>query len=145
MSIEQGFVMLAQLPTDSVKLSSSVTIAQYREFERNRDRTAIADMIKQRFTERYITPLRGDARRKNGFSLMAISCLMIETLQSFYEGLADTQGKSREAFERFFKENIEFTIFSPEAVSFYKGVRCGILHQGETTLGWRIQRKGPIL
>ena len=28
---------------------------------------------------------------------------------------------------------------------FYSGVRCGILHQAETTNGWRIRRDGSLL
>jgi hypothetical protein len=27
---------------------------------------------------------------------------------------------------------------------FYRSVRCGILHQGETTGGWHVSRTGPI-
>jgi hypothetical protein len=131
---------------DDTRLSSEITIAQYREFERNQDRTAIAAMISQRFIERYITPLRVDPRRKHGFSLMAISCLMIEALQSFYEGWEDTSkhGQGQNAFEKFFTSNPEFALFAPHAKTFYKGVRCGILHQAETTGGWRIRRKDAL-
>ena len=136
--------MTQQTSTEDTELAKKITIAMYREYERNQDRAAIAKMIKQRFTERYITPLRGDPNRKNGFSLMAISCLMIEALQSFYEGWEDSRGKSQQAFEEFFKANPEFAIFMPQALSFYRGVRCGILHQAETTQGWRIRRKGPL-
>lgn len=39
----------------------------------------------------------------------------------------------------------KFTIrFLLIADDFYEGVRCGILHQAETTKGWRIWRKGPL-
>ncbi|MBO9314469.1 MAG: hypothetical protein J7456_01630 [Chloroflexus sp.] len=71
---------------------------------------------------------------------------MIETLESFRHGWGDTRGKSKKAFDEFFKwckENkLELGVFDPK--DFYKGVRCGILHQGETTNGWRIRRKGPL-
>lgn len=129
---------------DDTKLSSNVTIAQYREFECDQNREAIAAIILQRFTERYIIPLRCDPRRKHGFSLMAISCLMIEALQSFYEGWEDSEGPGRKVFEKFFKANPKFALFEPYAYSFYKGVRCGILHQAETTRGWHILRRGVL-
>ena len=93
--------MTQQTSTEDTELAKKITIAMYREYERTQDRAAIAKMIKQRFTERYITPLRGDPNRKNGFSLMAISCLMIEALQSFYEGWEEFRGKSQQAFEDF--------------------------------------------
>jgi len=136
--------MTQQTSTEDTELAKEITIAMYREYERNQDRAAIAEMIKQRFTERYITPLQVDLNRKHGFSLMAISCLMIEALHSFHEGWPDSEGKSKRAFREFFANNPEFAVFEPYAVAFWKNVRCGILHQAETTQGWRIHRKGPL-
>jgi len=81
---------------------------------------------------------------------MAISCLMIEALESFWRGWPDTstRGTSRDAFCSFFhrclKQNSELGVFFKHADNFYKGVRCGILHQAETTNGWRIRRTGSI-
>ena len=79
---------------------------------------------------------------------MAICCLMIEALESFWRGWSDTRGRSGEAFRSFFRrcleQNLELGVFSQQADDFYEGVRCGILHQAETTRGWRIRRKGPL-
>jgi gamma-glutamylcyclotransferase (GGCT)/AIG2-like uncharacterized protein YtfP len=132
-------------------LSSSVTIAKYRQFEANKEQERIADFVLERFTERYITSLRGDHSRKHGFCIMAISCLMIESLESFWRGWPDTstRGRSRDAFCSFFqrclKQNSELGAFFEHADNFYHGVRCGILHQGETANAWRIRRTGSIL
>lgn len=127
-------------------LSSSVTIAQYREFEARADREGIADFIHERFSERYIEPLR--AGKKHGFCTMAISCLMIEALQSFWNGWPDTRCRSQKAFRAFFRQcrgqDSTLGIFYKQSDDFYSGVRCGILHQAETTSGWRILRKGPL-
>lgn len=131
-------------------LSSSVTVAKYRKFEAAKDRKKISDFILERFTERYITPLQCNASRKHGFCTMAISCLMIEALESFRQGWPDTieRGKGQKAFRFFFQrcseQNSELVIFFEHACNFYKGVRCGILHQAETTNGWRIRRSGSI-
>lgn len=135
---------------EDVLLSSSVTIAKYRQLEAKKDRAAIADFLKKRFTERYIRPLRGDPDMKHGFCTIAISCLMIEALESFWQGWPDTKNKSREAFRSFFQrcleQGLELGNFAGDELSddFYYGVRCGILHQAETTRGWRILRKGPL-
>lgn len=53
----------------------------------------------------------------------------------------------RKAFKDFFKrcleQQSELGVFA-SCEDFHKGVRCGILHQAETTRGWRINRKGPL-
>ncbi len=129
-------------------LSSSVTIADYLRLEEAKDRVRISSFILERFTERYITPLRVDPHKKHGFCTMAICCLLIEALESFWQGWPDTEGRSKNAFCSFFKrcseQNSELGELSQQADDFYVGVRCGILHQAETTNGWRIRRIGPL-
>ena len=64
---------------DNVRLSSSVTVAKYRMLEVDKNRDGLANFIQERFTERYISPLRRrNPSQKNGFCIMAICCLMIE-------------------------------------------------------------------
>ena len=134
---------------DDVLLSSSVSVKSYRELEEAQKREGIADFILERFRERYITPLRGDPQRKNGFCTMAVSCLLIEALESFWRGLPDTkrQGESRKVLQTFFKrckdQGGKLGVFANHA-DFYEGVRCVILHQAEITCGWHISRKGPL-
>jgi len=67
---------------------------------------------------------------------------MIEALQSFRCGWPDTskKGDAKYAFCSFFDEHSDFAPFRGHAGDFYKSVRCGILHQAETTNGWRIRR-----
>jgi len=125
-------------------LSSSVSIADYKRMEGNRDRSAIAKFMKERLSERYINSMQIDTRKKKGFTIMVISCLLIETLESFFQGWSDTNNKSQFAFRNFFDRNSGLKAFRGEAQSFYKHVRCGVLHQGETTGGWRIRRDGPL-
>src|SRR5574341_1004729 len=136
---------------NNVKLSSSVTISIYQEFIKLKNKVGIANFVKERFTERYVNPLKVFPWRKNGFCTMAICCLMIETLESFWRGWENTRGRDEEgnkkdefAFHYFFERNKEFKIFHPFANAFYLNIRCGILHQGETTGGWIIQRKGAL-
>jgi len=131
-------------------LSSSVTISDYRRFQEGKDRESISNFIMERFTERYIRPLRVDPAKKHGFCTMAICCLMIEALESFWRGWPTTKRKSEKAFCLFFQrckdQGLQLGIFSDSTLAddFYEGVRCGILHQAETTNGWRIRREGPL-
>ncbi len=75
---------------------------------------------------------------------MAISCLMIESLESFYQGWTDSNRKSQLAFCNFFDRNQNFQFIRGCSQEFYKCVSCGILHQGETTNGWHIRREGAV-
>lgn len=125
-------------------LSSTVSTAKYKVMVLQRDSGALVDFIQKRFTERYIEPMRVDRKKKNGFTVMAVSCLMIESLESFYKGWPDSNRKSQLAFCNFFDRNENFSFLKGYSEEFYKNVRCGILHQGETTKGWHIRRDGQI-
>lgn len=112
--------------------------------EKSRDQKEIANFIRERFDERYIKPMRVKKSQKNGFTIMAVSCLMIETLESFFQGWVNTRNKSQLAFCNFFDRNTDFDFIRGYSQEFYKHVRCGILHQAETTGGWHIRRDGDI-
>lgn len=126
-------------------LSSSVTVSDYRGFVEKQDKEKIIEFLKERFSERYIEPMRVEQDKKNGFTIMAVSCLMIESMESFYQGWNDSNNKSQQAFCNFFDRNANFLFIKGYSQEFYKSVRCGILHQGETTKGWHIRRDGKIL
>lgn len=125
-------------------LTKTVTVAQYRELEKANDRAACGLFIVERFHERYFEPTI-DAPTRHGFTLMAIGCLVIEALECFYEGKKDSKGISGEMFEKFFERHIGLEEFGGDDNWFYKNIRCGILHQAETTGGWRVLRNGKLL
>lgn len=136
---------------DNTLLSTKVTVAIYRKMEQERDWEGIAEFIHHRFRERYIIPVIDiDPDEKNGFLLMAVACLLIETLETFYQGWESTaptkteSGKSKLAFKLFFDHQWQFKSFQSHAAAFWKHVRCGILHQGEATGGWRVKRSGLL-
>lgn len=82
---------------------------------------------------------------KNGFLIMTSCSLLIETLASFLIGQNMTpQNRHNEMFMTVFdyaesKKN-ELKIF--KNTLFYKHIRCGLLHQGETYGKFKITRKG---
>lgn len=140
---------------DKTKLSSTVTVKKYRNMVDDKDKDGIAKFLYERFSERYIIPLKNVPRdKKSGFIIMAVGCFMIETLESFQHGWPDTRGKilyngkkirkGKAAFRYFFNRYEQFHNFKNYEDDFYKNVRCGILHQSETTNGWRILRRGPL-
>ena len=134
------------MTADKTKLSFTVTVARYRELAENDDRQQLAQFVRDRFNERYFRPIESTpVKNKHGFTIMAVCCLVIETLESFHQGMADTKGKSKEMFDAFFKHDTPLKVFSGGKDWFYKNVRCGILHQGEARGGWRILRSGPLL
>jgi hypothetical protein len=125
------------------------TLRQYLDFEAAKppNKIEIAKFFKERFTERYVTPINSvtdPTTQKHGFCTMAVSCLMIEALESFWRGWPDTRNKSELAFCEFFQRTPSLSVFQGFVPEFFKNVRCGILHQGETTGGWLINRLGPL-
>jgi hypothetical protein len=126
----------------------TVTIADYNSYVDRQERDLIAEFIFRRLQSRYLKPFQFEDQKytqqfKNGFSIMANCCLLIETLQSFKNGWEDSQGKSMEAFTQFLSTETKIAkVFKSkkQKEGFYKNIRCGILHQGETTGGWTINR-----
>lgn len=68
-----------------------------------------------------------------GFAVMALDCLLIETLQQFYEGKAQTpERESKKYFKNFLTRGAFKDYFTEDmAEKFFEQVRCGILHQAE--------------
>lgn len=128
----------------------TVTVQDYQSYLEEKDKAKIAAFIKNRLSSRYIVPYKFEndefkSQYKNGFSMMASYCLLIEALQSFINGWGDSNRRSQLAFEEFFKNNAHFQELDGRGKEIYKNVRCGILHQGETANGWKITREGTAL
>lgn len=84
---------------------------------------------------------RPDAHCVPGFSIMALCCLLIETMQAFREGPSDdTIGQ----FKKFLRRPAFGEAFAKDciATSFVTGIRHGILHEAETRK-WVIRREVP--
>ena len=129
---------------ESIRLSSCLTVAGYRVLEEKEDRDALSHFIVARFEERYFKPIE-ESKSKNGFTFLAVSCLVIETLESFYQGLPDTKKSSARMFRDFFVRETPLRVFYSTDNWFFLNIRCGILHQGETRGGWRVLRRGPLV
>ena len=112
----------------------------------NVNKEHLSKFIYHRLYSRYLKPFQFDCCEyknyfKNGFSMLANYCLLIEAIQSFKEGLKNSNGKGKKLFEDFFEEEHKyFSELKNLGNEFYKNVRCGILHQGETLHGWKVTR-----
>jgi len=129
---------------EDTKLTTTVTVKDYRSYRNVKDQKKLADLIYERFMERYIEPFENNPS-KHGFSMMAISCLMIEALFCLQNGKKKTGEKGGVVFDKYFSNSPNLKVFAGLGTEFYAKVRCGILHQGETYAGWRILRKGTLL
>jgi hypothetical protein len=75
---------------------------------------------------------------KNGFAIMALNCLLIETLQQFIDGV-NSNLKSKQAYTNFLrKELTDVFDIEEKADMFYRDIRCGILHSAQTKNGSRL-------
>jgi hypothetical protein len=112
--------------------------------------------LESRIGERFITPAdflvaaEKDVpaiERRFGFAVLAIDCLLIETLGAFLEGLENTKNRSEEIFCKFLISRSQFSKDFPLilAQQFYKEFRCGVLHQAEVGGNSKVWSIGPLI
>ncbi len=127
-------------------IAPGVTNEEYKQLNlennQSNDWDRAVDIFKKRITSRYLEPVdllikkdndRSPIDRRYGFAIVAIDCLLIETLQSFREGLTDSKGKSKDMFINFLtqRESFRDDFKKDDAERFYYDIRCGVLHQAE--------------
>ena len=127
-------------------IALSITDEEYKKLnldDNNSPNWEIAvKMFKFRISSQYLEAVdllvkdynnRNAKERRYGFSILAIDCLLIETLQSFREGLTDSKGKLKNMFVNFLmrRQNFKENFSKEDAEKFYKDIRCGILYQAE--------------
>lgn len=102
--------------------------------------------VRRRIDERFLQPITtltnttGTEGIVPGFAILALDCLLIDTIQSFREG-RETTGKNSAArsFGSFLKR-ARFSCFSSnDRSAFYHYVRNGLLHNGETRGDWKVR------
>lgn len=113
------------------------------------------DMFSDRIAGRFFAPAdqllaaQKDGGQTFGFAILAIDCLVIETLQGFREGVVNHTGQSKKLFVNFLKDWDLFKICLPQggdadalAREVYGDCRCALLHSGSTQ-GFRVGTSGP--
>jgi hypothetical protein len=121
-----------------------VSVAAYLLLEEAQKQNDLAAFFVERLSERYVRPIEASPGR-HGFTTMAVSCLLIETLEQFWNGWAETPpGQGKKAFIQFIGRTPGLSCLNIHSGDFYTSVRCGILHQGETKGGWTIGKTGAL-
>ena len=138
----------------NTQIASGFSVAAYRELRIQLDQdapsadvwTKIIDVFTRRLDERYLRPIEHLDRCENselsmipGFAMLALDCIVIDTLQSFREKRRRTTKKSFQAFLKHAFE--EFT--STDAVDFWMDIRNGLLHDGEARHDWTVAKNTP--
>lgn len=112
------------------------------DFKREEDWKKAIDIFKDRIKSRFLDPIsKIESDNYSGFAVIALDCLLVETLQQFIEGKDETpQTKGKEYFKKFLTTTHFKEYFDEEtAEMFYYKIRCGILHQAEIKGNSRIR------
>jgi len=119
----------------------------------NPDWKVAVEIFLDRINGRFLVPIdrminypEWEVSEFSGFVVIAIDCLLIETLNQFHRGENETSGDHSKAFWEFFKRSKffkeEFNI-RRKAEIFYGHFRCGLLHQAQTKQLSRIRIDMP--
>lgn len=125
-----------KMMSEPLRISPHYTVSHWQalDFSREEDWQKGVNILEDRMRGRFLEPIcRMERYTYAGFAVLALDCLLIETLQQFREGVAETPpGESPTFFVRFLTETSFGGYFSKEtARMFYEQIRCGILHQAE--------------
>lgn len=95
------------------------------------------NIFRERVYGRFINQIEllNNNAERNGFASMALCCLLIDTMYKFEHGSVATN-YNEVKYEEMLMTYMNDVFFSLDvARAFYKGIRCGILHSGETQNG----------
>lgn len=136
----------------SLQISPKYTVAFWRGLELNPDNPKqddwlkAVDVLRDRIQGRFIKPAQTliDVDKANkpqtfGFAILALDCLVVETIQGFREGVPNHQGHSTRLFKNFLGNWQPFLacldagmVAADKAEEFYKQGRCALHHSGAT-------------
>lgn len=122
---------------DRMKISPKYNVVDWQriDFSKEAGWQKAVDIFEDRLNGRFLEPISlMKGHGFSGFAVMALDCLLIETMQQFIEGESETPYKQVEKyFIRFLTESSFGRFFDKNmATKFYGQIRNGILHQAET-------------
>jgi hypothetical protein len=102
------------------------------EFRSEDDWEKAVRIFDDRIKGRFLTFVDKVARYDfSGFVVLAIDCLLIETLMQFQEGVRETPPRKHQEYFVTCLTGKHFGLSNKQAETFYKHFRNGILHQAE--------------
>lgn len=93
------------------------------------------DILSDRIDGRFLSQIEtlSDDINSNGFAIMALNCLLVETMLQFEIGKNSTPDFNRDQYSNFLLVAFPEAFDSIDsAVRFYRDIRCGILHSAQT-------------
>lgn len=136
----------------SLQISPKYTVAFWRGLDIDADNPKqdewlkAIDILRDRIHGRFITPAQTliDVDKNNkpqtfGFAILALDCLVVETIQGFRQGVTYHTRQSTALFKAFLSAWKPFTdcldagmVPETKAEEFYKQGRCSLHHSGAT-------------
>lgn len=127
------------LQTGDYAVSPEYRVSDWRQAVESGNWVLKLSIFQDRLNGRYLKPIEFIERDQDigqfaGFSIMALACLLVETLNQFYQGVDETPNDHKRQFWIFFRESENFRSHFIKRTSdmFYSHVRCGLLHQAQT-------------
>jgi len=114
----------------------------------NADWSTAVDIFYDRIYGRFLAPIEAIENHPDeyirwfsGFTILAIDCLIVETLYQFYNGVDETDIDHQKAFWHFFRASTYFRqhFTRKTAYKFYTHFRNGILHQAQTKMSSKVR------
>jgi len=142
------------------EIASDFKVSQYhgvrpRLDHRNPDTQDWRDVLAafwRRVEERFIGPIKAledvdGPKLIPGFAILALDCLLIDTLQSFREGRVSRSDSDTRPFTAFLKSQRfkDGGFKSKDREDFVDYVRNGLLHNGETRGDWKVNLRRPVM
>lgn len=107
-------------------------------------------MFEDRINGRYLNVIskirENNYLHNDGFAIMALNCLLIETLLQFKEGWNETKHSNSDEYSRFLIEEFPAVFINITlARCFYSNIRCGILHSAQTKKGSQLTTRNQYI
>lgn len=98
------------------------------------------EIFTDRMEERYFNVIEQLKRDyiNNGFVIMAIDCMLIDTFVKFIDSSIDNRNNKRNYISFLVNEMSEVFVCEQDARNFYENVRCSILHSTQTSEKYRL-------
>lgn len=146
---------------DAMEIAPGYSVADWKSLDLGgnnaKDWSRAVQIFEIRIRRRFIEPADvliaheiGSARGAFGFAILAIDCLLIETMQGFREGIVDHTGQSGRLVRTFLSQCLSVFFddgakMASKAGAFYERCRCGLHHSGQTDGDFRVRRSGPLI
>ena len=134
---------------DALRISPKYTSLDWQALDpaTQKDWKKAAEVVRDRLEGRFLRFASRCLKSKDsGFVVLAIDCLLAETIQQFHDGVTNGHRQSEKLVKRFLEgSRFQPDFDAPARTAFYQDIRCGLLHQAEAKKMWLIRRKQPAL